>query len=236
MPHLNILYRSIFCFVLLAVLSPATIAAQEAHTVSVADTLANDTLQNTPIQSETSSLSLPYVVPAAFGFYDMWHLHEGLNAQFGLNLTAGFGKGSPKGVGFGQQLSLAYVQPVGKRWHLTAGLTAYHMDWGRWHQSALALNAQLSYRLSERWLLYAYAVKQITPRRRYAECPGYGFVLSPYAMFPQGDRIGFGADWKLGDNCSIQINVEASKDTHPMENIWWTHPHSGFAPMMPYGW
>lgn len=236
MPHHNILYSTILVVIVSFCLFPATLRAQSETQQAVGDTLRMDSLTTETITTDVPHFYVPYVVPNAFGFYDSWALHEGINAQVGLNVSAAFGKGSPKGVGFGQQLSLAYAKPLNKRWAFAIGLTANNLDWGRYHQSSLGIAGQVYYRINERLLLYGYAVKQITPtQHHYAGAGSYG-PMSPFAIFPQGDRIGVGADLKIGESMMIQVNVEAAKDTNPWENMWLHHPNAGMPPMMPYGW
>ena len=68
--------------------------------------------------------------PWNYGAMPVWQMHEGFNAQLGLSLTAGFGKGAPHGVGFSQQAAFGYAMPLSKRFAVAAGIYANNMDWG----------------------------------------------------------------------------------------------------------
>ena len=53
--------------------------------------------------------------------FDTWQLHKGLNVNLGASVFASFGKGAPKGAGFGQDISLMYATPINDKLSLAVG-------------------------------------------------------------------------------------------------------------------
>lgn len=118
-------------YIILSILScwlmtlPATAQTSE-DTKDIAPTLPADSM----------TLSVPYpqfnmigISPLGYG-YANWELHKGLNASFGMNVTFSPSKYAPSGVGFGQDATFLYVQPLSKRLSVAGGLYASNMNWG----------------------------------------------------------------------------------------------------------
>lgn len=160
--------------------------------------------------------------------YDHGALHPGFNAQVSLSAAVAFGKHAPKGVGFGQTATFAYVVPLTKRLSLAAGLSAAHLNWGGYDATDVGLSAFLNYKVSERLDVFAYGTKSFLSSERRAR------LFPPYA-YEGGDRIGAGAHYKFNDTFSMQIVVETVTNDGPNPYNFGLM-HSGLRPMMPYGW
>lgn len=140
------------------------------------------------------------LMPGAYSGF--WPIHQGLNVQVGMEVSVGLGKYAPKGVGFGQYAGAVFAQPLGNRFVLAAGIFAANMDWGRYHRTDGGVGALLAYRLNDRISLFAYGIKSFAPRREYS-------TLADRHFFPNfGDRIGVGADFKIGEAASITVAFE----------------------------
>ncbi len=149
--------------------------------------------------------------PALPGPFGGWRLHEGLNAQVGLSVTAGIGKGAPRGVGFGQTAAFAYVLPLSKKVSFAAGVYARNMDWGAYRSTDVGIAGTLAYRPSDRVSLYLYGTKSFMPR---GDRGRYGYFGEPwYDNFK--DRIGAAAEFKIGDNASIGVSLEYGHSDAP---------------------
>lgn len=188
------------------------------------DTLATDTLDGMrhggTWQSELQGIdTLPWNVPMGIGGYGLdgcdpywggtyapsWRLHEGLNAQFGLSVSAGLGKHAPKGVGFGQTAAFAYLFPVTNKLSVAAGIYAANMDWGRWRQTDVGVAGTLAYQVNENINVYAYAAKTFMPRQN-----PFQFRHDPFPLpwdRPR-ERFGAAAEFKIGKNAMIGVSVE----------------------------
>lgn len=168
--------------------------------------------------------------PCYYGAYGpTWQLHEGFNAQLSMSMMAGLGKGAPKGVGFGQSATFAYVMPLGKRFSWAAGVYAQNFDWGAWHRTDAGIAAAFGYHINEWMSLYAYATKSFLPKD--APQTGWGIPFYDWAL---RDRIGAMAEFKIGKHAAIQVSVERSSapaypampymPTHPNNNDFMTRP------------
>ena len=133
----------------------------------------------------------------------MWDLHEGLNAQLGMSVSAAFGKHAPSGIGFGQSANLAYALPLGRGFSAAAGLYVQNMDWGNYHQRDFGISAALGYKINEVVSVYAYGTKSFMPRQQQLPVMGYPGFMENFR-----DRIGAMAEFKIGENAKIQVSVE----------------------------
>ena len=140
-----------------------------------------------------------------------WGLHKGLNAQFGLSLTAGFGKYAPRGVGFGQHVALTYALPLNKHWSLAAGLYADHLNWDGNNMTNAGVSALLSYQVNEKLCLYAYGEKNFFSGHRPAT-----LFYGPYSYFnTPSERLGVGAEYKVNETLTLGLNFEHAEYDHP---------------------
>ncbi len=160
--------------------------------------------------------------------WDIWQLHEGVNARFSFGAATGFGKGSPKGVGFEERVDLAYAGKWGKKWSYAVMLQGSNMTWGPVRNRNISVTGIVGYRASERFSLYAYISKSIV--NDAAGC-------FPLYCEPAMDRVGFVADWTFGDNSWLQIAVEASRTKFDQLNPF-CNPHQlyGLQPMRSINW
>lgn len=176
--------------------------------------LENDSAQWVSVSPSADFLCLPgaYGIDAlspAYGSWGdgLWRLHQGFNAQFGLSLSAAFGRHAHKGVGFGQQAAFAYLLPVNNRLSVAAGIFAQNLDWGIYRRTDVGFGAMLAYRASERVNLYAYASKSFLPHRGGFPL-SMGCGVSPYFYEGLRSRIGAAAEFKIGQNAMIGVSIE----------------------------
>lgn len=143
-----------------------------------------------------------------------WNLHAGLNAQFSMNVTAGFGSHAPKGVGFGQSVALAYVYPVNDKLMIVAGLNANHMKWGGYNTTQVGLRGMVLYNPNERINLWGYFEKNFTTNKRGPQ-PGY-----PWYYRQPSERFAAGGEFLVGKNASIGVNVEVVRYDNDRRNVF----------------
>lgn len=158
------------------------------------------------LPADSMALSVPYpqfnmigISPLGYG-YANWELHKGLNASFGMNITFSPSKYAPSGVGFGQDATFLYVQPLSKRLSVAGGLYASNMNWGYYNRRNVGITGIAGYQLTERISLYAYGNKNLTPDYRN----GYPYPLHYF----DADKIGGMVNFKLGNAASFSVGVE----------------------------
>lgn len=139
------------------------------------------------------------------GLYD-WDLHKGLNVNLGLSVFATFGKHTPKGAGFSQNIAAMYAVPLTGRLSLAVGGYFNNISWtGHIYRDA-GFNAMLGYRFNERWEAYLYGQKSVTNNR---------IPMPLYDMGDMGDRIGAAVRYNVSPSFSIQMSVSRSEDRGP---------------------
>ena len=170
--------------------------------------------------------------PLAFGGWNSWGLHRGLNVQIGASVFAEFGKGAHSGAGFQQNIALMYAMPINDELSVAVGgyLNNVNYAGGNWHDAGLS--AVMGYRFNEHPEAYIWGQKSITNnvgnRLRYGLYDGYygGYGLGGYGFggfsrnfygFPSysaydlsgiGDRIGATLRYNFNNNMSIEVTVE----------------------------
>lgn len=170
--------------------------------------------------------------PLAFGGWNSWGLHRGLNVQIGASVFAEFGKGAHSGAGFQQNIALMYAMPINDKLSVAVGgyLNNVNYAGGNWHDAGLS--AVVGYRFNEHLEAYIWGQKSITNnvgnRLRYGLYDGYygGYGFGGYGFggfsrnfygFPSysaydlsgiGDRIGATLRYNFNDNLSIEVTVE----------------------------
>ncbi len=212
--------------IIIGILSAISASAQRETPRISADSARRevpvDTLAQLPLagRAAEAAISSRYFAPAlTLGAYGLgglspwttsfdgtsWRLHEGFNAQFGMSVSAAFGKHAPKGVGFGQTAAFAYVQPITPKLSVAAGLFASNYDWGAWRRTDVGFGAVVAYEVNDRINLYAYGSKSFLPKNN-----GFQFRRDPFPVFLEQarDRIGAAAEFKLGNNAMIGVSVE----------------------------
>ena len=174
-------------------------------------------------------------MPMAFGGWNSWALHSGLNVQLGASVFAEFGKGAHSGAGFQENIALMYAMPVTDKLSVAVGgyLNNVNYAGGNWHDAGLS--AIVGYRFNEHWEAYIYGQKSISnnlsPRLRYSMYDGYSggynpylggfgrlgsmyggrFAGCPYSMYDlngMGDRIGATVRYNINPSMSIEVSVE----------------------------
>lgn len=170
--------------------------------------------------------------PLAFGGWNSWGLHRGLNVQIGASVFAEFGKGAHSGAGFQQNIALMYAMPINDKLSVAVGgyLNNVNYAGGNWHDAGLS--AVMGYRFNEHLEAYIWGQKSINNnvgnRFRYSMYDGYygGYGFGGYGFggfsrnfygFPSysaydlsgiGDRIGATLRYNFNNNMSIEVTVE----------------------------
>lgn len=170
--------------------------------------------------------------PLAFGGWNSWGLHRGLNVQIGASVFAEFGKGAHSGAGFQQNIALMYAMPINDKLSVAVGgyLNNVNYAGGNWHDAGLS--AVMGYRFNEHLEAYIWGQKSINNnvgnRLRYGLYDGYygGYGFGGYGFggfsrnfygFPSysaydlsgiGDRIGATLRYNFNNNMSIEVTVE----------------------------
>lgn len=137
---------------------------------------------------------------------DSWQLHKGLNMNLGASVFAAFGKGTPKGAGFGQDLSLMYAWPLTNKLSLAVGGWLSNAYWAHDRYTDAGINAILGYRFDEHWEAYVYGRKSIINKP------------VPYhfrSMHGLGDRIGAAVKYNFSPSFSVQVSVSTGKYKAP---------------------
>lgn len=147
---------------------------------------------------------------------DTWNLHRGLNVNLGASVFASFGKGAPKGAGFGQDLSVMYAVPLTGKLSLAVGGWLSNAYWAHDRFTDAGINAVLGYKFNEHWEAYVYGRKSIMNK----SVP-YRF----YTMQELGDRVGAAVKYNISPSCSIQVSVSAGRCNVPAEDDY-TMNHS----------
>lgn len=155
------------------------------------------------MQGQVPLMSYPY--DTWWGF-DSWQLHRGLNMNLGASVFAAFGKGAPKGAGFGQDLSMMYAMPINNRLSIAVGGWVSNAYWANDRFTDAGLSAVLGYKFNDRWEAYVYGRKSLVNK----PVP-YRF----YTMQELGDRIGAAVKYNFSPSCSLQISVSAGESHVP---------------------
>lgn len=126
-----------------------------------------------------------------------WDLHTGLNVSIGLTAVYSPDRYAPLGIGFGQDVTMLYAFPIGKRWSVAAGLYAGNLNWGGIRQRNIGVAGIAAYRINDRLTFYAYGNKSLTPKQNT--------FIYPYIYNP--DRVGGMLNLDLGNHASISFGV-----------------------------
>lgn len=186
------------CFLFLA--APA--AAQDDAPLRRAAHPAGNAVETAELADTAASALLPRLwMPEPF-YVSPWQLHSGFNAQLGMNVSVGFGKHSPHGVGIGSDATFMFAQPLGRRLAIAAGVGMHTLDWGGWRQRNASLLGVAAYRVNDFMDIYAFGEKSLVPgaRRSFRNYPGFA-----------EDRWGGAASFKLGDHVFVQFGVSQSR-------------------------
>mgnify|MGYP002624997490 CR=1 FL=1 len=221
-----------FRLLALLILFPASLVAQEEGSAS--DSILYNTHEEAPLfhvemPPATLSAPLPYQP------WDVWSLHEGVNARLSFGASTGFGKNAPKGVGLEERIDFAYAGKWNKRWVYAFMMSGNNTTWGPIRRRDISVTGIVGYRASERFSLYAYVSKSLL----HNNGDWGGFSLGYYSPFdpPATDRVGVVAEWTFGENSWLQIAIEASRVKYngPFPYYDYRTPF-GMSPMTPYSW
>ena len=145
-----------------------------------------------------------FITPALMNGYMPWTLHEGFNAQFGLSVTAGFGRNALRGAGFGELAAFAYLLPVGKNGYLAAGVYAANLDWGGRKHTDVGLAALYAHEIGERATVYAYLDKRLAGRDDFQ-------AFRPDFYRTPDFSVGAGMNYKISEKVDIGFSVGFEK-------------------------
>lgn len=200
-------------------------------------------IQQEADRAKNDSLCLPLVnqygqpesvcrYPWAFGGWNSWALHKGLNVQLGASVFAQFGKGARSGAGFQQNVALMYATPLTDKLSLAVGGYLNNVNYDGSHYFDAGLSAVLGYRFNDHWEVYVYGQKSITnsfsDHLRYSMYDGYyggmgnpymgkygwlgggayGMSYSMYDICGIGDRLGATVRYNVNNSLSIEVSVE----------------------------
>lgn len=117
-----------------------------------------------------------------------WRLHEGFNAEVGFSVSGAFGKGSPKGAGFGEHIAAAYAMPFGKdkRWIGAFGVYADRLDWGGYNRTEAGISGMLGYHVNDWCDLYVYGSYNFVPGTDNGGPNPYAYAYGPWGYSPWG--------------------------------------------------
>ena len=149
--------------------------------------------------------------PTPYSGYANWDLHEGFNANIGMNISVSFGKNRLHGVGFGQDAAFLYAVPLNNRLSVAGGVYATNMDWGNYNYRNVGFTGIAAFKATDRITIYGYGNKSFMPRRI---APAY-----PLPNFTP-DKFGGMVNFKVGESASFSIGVEAIKNDHPYAYYW----------------
>jgi hypothetical protein len=166
-----------------------------------------DSLKINPIQLNLPTLNSytasPIVMPIGYwGGYDMWNLHPGINASFGMSVTVGMGKHSYPGAGFAQNLSIMYATQISQKFSLAVGGYYNHLNWNNAGFNDAGISAVLGYHIDEKWDAFVYAQKSlINPK----------IPMPMRYMDDIGDRIGTMVSYKISPSTTVSVSIEADR-------------------------
>lgn len=175
--------------------------ARDAYFGRKDDGLPTDSL-HLPLMNALGSAPLINFMNESWWGMDMWRLHRGLNVNLGTSVFASFGKGAPKGAGFGQDLSLMYAVPLTNRLSLAVGGWVSNVYWAHDRFTDAGVSAVLGYKFDDHWEAYVYGRKSILNKPM-----PYKFAT----MGELGDRIGAAVKYNFSPSFSLQVSVSAGR-------------------------
>ena len=158
-----------------------------------------------PILADSLSLRqmlfLPYggmFLPFGHGNLYGWQFHKGLNVSLDVSVFAPIGKHTYGGVGFAQNISMMYVQPLSQKMCLAVGGYYNNMYWAHSSFQDAGINAALAYRFNDRWEGYLYAQKAVVKNA----------PIMLMDIHDLCDRIGAAVKYNFSPSFSVQMSVE----------------------------
>ena len=174
------------------------------------------------LQAQTDSLHRSMsLVPQQWSRPYYYGLHQGLNVQLSASVMAGFGKHSPRGAGFAQNLQATYLAPLNNHLTLMVGGYVNNLNWGGFTARNAGIYGELSYQIDEHWEAHVYGQKNLSGTST-GFIPGlyggygpymYGSLFYPMNPLDGGymggvDRLGAGVRYMPNPSLSIEVNVE----------------------------
>jgi len=184
---------------------PATLSVRPAKTYSEIN--IDDSIKLNParlyLPALNSYTASPMIMSLGYwGGYDLWNLHPGLNASFGMSVTVGLGKHSYPGAGFAQNLSVMYATQISNKFSLAVGGYYNHLNWNNTEFNDVGISAVLGYHIDEKWDAFVYAQKSfINPK----------LPMPMRYMGDIGDRIGTMVSYKITPSTTISVSVETDR-------------------------
>lgn len=182
------------CLAFTAAQEPATGVPKSSARSAAADTTS--LMQAASDIDITEELMPTLYLPDPY-YISPWQLHSGLNAQFGMNVSVGFGKHSPKGMGIGSTSALIYALPLSSRLAIAGGVGMNTLDWGGWKVRDAVVMGAMAYKVNDMVSTYVYGEKSLVPHgQKFCNYPGFA-----------KDKVGGGVKLNFGDNMFIQVGV-----------------------------
>jgi hypothetical protein len=169
---------------------------------AMTDTMALPVDESLGLPLFNSYNALPMSMPMySWGGYNLWSLHPGLNASFGMSVTVGLGKNSYPGAGFAHDLALMYATKLSGRFTLAVGGYYNHLSWNGADYHDAGVSAVLGYHIDDRWDACVYGQKSLLAPRMPRPLMDMGDL---------GDKIGAMVTYKITPSASISVSVETS--------------------------
>ena len=140
------MYKTLFSVILFLIGSWQGIHAGDGKSVLAGDSLRTS-VSDTLATQDTRFSFYPSVPSWEYFNYTPWH--EGFNASLSLFASMGTGSHRPKGVGFGKDISLAYVKPFGNRWAYALATNVNTLDWGSFQWRQASIGGEVTYAVND---------------------------------------------------------------------------------------
>ncbi len=199
---------NLFVILVLLLVSGRAMAQEVTHLRPVAQTAGTPQegyMKPAPI--DTAGLGPVELLPRLWMpepcYLSPWSLHEGLNAQLGMDVSVAFGHSMRHPVGIGTTAAFVYAMPITSRLAAGAGIVTRTMDWGGWRERYASLLGVAAYRVNDYINIYAFGTKRLVPEaqmHRYGDGPA--------------ETIGGAAGFSLGRHAFLQIGVTHSRNDY----------------------
>ena len=185
-----------------------------AQDVTDVNSLQGDSIISyTPLQ-KTASRDTILLQPTwpIWEYFNFTPLHTGLNASLSLFSTIGLGHGSPRGAGFGKDISLAYVRPLGSRWCYTLATDMHNLKWGGFQWNQMIVGGELNYACNDRLSFSVFGCKELVHPLR--TMPSLYYYTNPF-MVNHDNYVGGAINMKFNDNIFLQVSFGTGAIKYP---------------------
>ncbi len=157
-------------------------------------------------QSETPApdSTLFYSALPTWEYCNYSPLHTGFNASLSMFASVGLGSHSPRGVGFGKNISFAYAKPFDKRWTYVLAANANNMKWGGYQWNQMTLGGELNYAHSNNLSFSLVGYKEMVHPNTLI--PYYSNFSHPF-MPNMDSYVGGAINMKFSDNFFMQFSI-----------------------------